>query len=118
MNTYSYVGDPLVWVDPLGLNECNIVKRAVTPEQMEEIRAGKRITRPTPYHKTTPTQHVAGAPHTRDPWISTTRSSSTAEYFSTHGGTRPANPIIEIDLTKIPKLENISGMIMKNTFEF
>ncbi|WP_373421616.1 DNA/RNA non-specific endonuclease [Erwinia billingiae] len=24
MNTYSYVGDPLVWVDPLGLSKCNI----------------------------------------------------------------------------------------------
>jgi len=102
-NLYQYAPNPLGWIDPLGLNNCNTVKRAVTPEQMESIRAGNGITRPTPYHKTTPTQHVAGAPHSRDPWISTTRSQASAEYFATHGGTRAANPIIEIDLSKIPK---------------
>lgn len=70
---------------------------------MESIRAGNGITRPTPYHRTTPTQHVAGAPHSRDPWISITRSQTSAKYFATHGGTRPANPIVEIDLSKIPQ---------------
>lgn len=70
---------------------------------MASIRAGNGITRPTPYHKTTPTQHVAGAPHSRAPWIFTTRSQASAVYFATHEGTRPANPIIEIDLSKIPK---------------
>ncbi|CAG77184.1 hypothetical protein ECA4287 [Pectobacterium atrosepticum SCRI1043] len=74
----------------------------MTPEQAASIRAGNGISRPTPYHRTTPTQHVAGAPHSRDPWISTTRSQSTAEYFATHGGTQAANPIVNIDLSKIP----------------
>nr|WP_245929977.1 RHS repeat-associated core domain-containing protein [Mangrovibacter plantisponsor] len=102
INLYSYVPNPLAWVDPWGLAGCNIVHRAVTPEQADSIRAGNGISRPTPYHRTTPTQHVAGAPHSRDPWISTTRSQSTAEYFATHGGTQAANPIVKIDLSKIP----------------
>ncbi|WP_244590295.1 RHS repeat-associated core domain-containing protein, partial [Xenorhabdus innexi] len=72
-NPYGYAHNPTGWVDPLGLTECpNIVKRAITPEQAESIRAGHGISRPTPYHKTTPTQHVSGTKHSRDPWISTT----------------------------------------------
>ncbi|CDG94436.1 hypothetical protein XBFFL1_560003 [Xenorhabdus bovienii str. feltiae Florida] len=46
---------------------------------------------------------MSGTKHSRDPWISTTRSTETAEYFATHGGKQAANPIIKIDLTKIPK---------------
>ncbi|MCL6318242.1 type IV secretion protein Rhs [Pectobacterium atrosepticum] len=102
LNLYAYVKNPVNWIDPKGLAGCNIVHRAVTPEQAASIRAGNGISRPTPYHRTTPTQHVAGAPHSRDPWISTTRSQSTAEYFATHGGTQAANPIVNIDLSKIP----------------
>ncbi|POE07370.1 hypothetical protein BV924_23120, partial [Pectobacterium odoriferum] len=102
LNLYAYVKNPVSWIDPKGLAGCNIVHRAVTPEQAASIRAGNGISRPTPYHRTTPTQHVAGAPHSRDPWISTTRSQSTAEYFATHGGTQAANPIVKIDLSKIP----------------
>ncbi|NPE50859.1 type IV secretion protein Rhs [Dickeya dadantii] len=102
LNLYAYVKNPVSWIDPKGLAGCDIVHRAVTPEQAASIRAGNGISRPTPYHRTTPTQHVAGAPHSRDPWISTTRSQSTAEYFATHGGTQAANPIVKIDLSKIP----------------
>ncbi|WP_237723215.1 RHS repeat-associated core domain-containing protein, partial [Cronobacter sakazakii] len=29
MNTYSYVGDPLVWVDPLGLAELNSIQQQI-----------------------------------------------------------------------------------------
>ncbi|MFZ5987822.1 MAG: RHS repeat-associated core domain-containing protein [Bacillota bacterium] len=79
----------------------NIVRRAVTPEQAEAILNGKGIIKETPFHKTTPTQHVAGTKHSRNPWTSTTKRAESAEYFATHGGTRPANPIVEIDLSKI-----------------
>lgn len=77
------------------------VLRAVTPEQVKTIRAGQGILKPTPAHKTTPTQHVGGTKHSRNPWTSTTRSSESANFFATHGGTRPANPIVEIDLSQI-----------------
>jgi len=38
LNTYSYVGDPLVWVDPLGLTKCN----AEFNSRKEALRAAKR----------------------------------------------------------------------------
>jgi RHS repeat-associated protein len=105
-NFYRFAPNPTNWIDPLGLycgkDGCTKVLRAVTPEQAEAIRAGKGIDKPKPAHKTTPTQHVAGTKHSRDPWSSTTRSPASAEYFATHGGTRPANPIVEIDLAKVP----------------
>jgi hypothetical protein len=80
--------------------------RAVTSEQADAIRAGKGITKPLPAHRTTPTQHVGGTTHSRDPWTSATFRKESANYFATHGGRRPANSIIEIDLSKISP-ENI-----------
>ncbi|MCP4897533.1 MAG: RHS repeat-associated core domain-containing protein [bacterium] len=77
------------------------VLRAVTPEEAESIRAGQGISRPQPHAKTTPTQHVGGTPHTRNPWISTTRSDESARFFASHGNTRSPNPIVEINLNKI-----------------
>ena len=90
----------------------NLVQRGITPEQAEMILNGQDISTPTPHSRTTPTQHVGHANHSRDPWISTTRSSDTAEYYATHvkGGPNSSkeivllsdpNPIIEIDLNKI-----------------
>ncbi|EPB2427659.1 hypothetical protein ACRDEJ_001894 [Cronobacter malonaticus] len=29
INTYSYVGDPLVWMDPLGLAELNSIQQQI-----------------------------------------------------------------------------------------
>ena len=29
INTYGYVGDPLVWVDPLGLSKCSLASKMV-----------------------------------------------------------------------------------------
>ena len=83
----------------------NLVQRGVTLEQAEMIARGKGIEKPKPPHKTTPTQHVGGTPHSRDPWTSTSRSSETAEYYATHdkNGNLLSEPtaIIEIDLNKI-----------------
>lgn len=83
----------------------NLVHRGVTPEQAKMIEQGNGIVKPTPPHKTTPTQHVGGTKHSRDPWTSTTRSSDTAEYYATHDKQgnliENPNPIIEIDLNKI-----------------
>ncbi|WP_345969023.1 RHS repeat-associated core domain-containing protein, partial [Pectobacterium atrosepticum] len=33
LNLYAYVKNPVNWIDPKGLAGCNIVHRAVTPEQ-------------------------------------------------------------------------------------
>ncbi|EOC0045946.1 RHS repeat-associated core domain-containing protein [Cronobacter sakazakii] len=33
LNTYNYVGDPLTWVDPLGLKACNPEKCDVNSHQ-------------------------------------------------------------------------------------
>jgi hypothetical protein len=84
-----------------GGSASSIVFRAVTPDQAQAIRAGEGIIRPKPFHGTTPTQHVAGTPHARDPWMSATRSFDSAVFFSTYGGTMPANLIVEIDLSKL-----------------
>ncbi|MBM6619033.1 pre-toxin TG domain-containing protein, partial [Bacillus suaedaesalsae] len=86
-----------------GTGNSNTVFRAVTPEQAQTIKNGQGILKPSPAHKTTPTQHVAGTKHSRNPWTSTTKSQQTAEFYATHGGTRNdnPNPIVEIDLSKI-----------------
>ena len=86
-----------------GKGETSTVFRALTPEQVKSINNGQGILKPTPDHKTTPTQHVAGTKHSRNPWTSTTRSQESAEFFASHGGinTVNPNPIIEIDLSKI-----------------
>ncbi|WP_234014002.1 RHS repeat-associated core domain-containing protein, partial [Cronobacter dublinensis] len=45
MNTYSYVGDPLVWVDPLGLMPCGTTKfyRSMSHEDYEYLRATGKL---------------------------------------------------------------------------
>lgn len=110
-NVYEYAFNIFRWIDPFGL-ACkvdypgNIVLRALAPEQIENVVQGKGILKPKPAHRTTPTQHVAGTKHSRNPWTSATRSSESANFFATHGGKRPANPIVKIDLSKIDP-ENI-----------
>ncbi|WP_223868747.1 RHS repeat-associated core domain-containing protein [Paenibacillus sp. UASWS1643] len=102
-NRYAYVnGNPASYIDPLGLMKCetegtgtsgkptknlgadtlqeNLVQRGVTPSEVKSIEAGNGIQKSSPAHKTTPTQHVGGTKHSRDPWTSTTRNSDTANY--------------------------------------
>jgi len=83
----------------------NIVQRGVTPAESSSIEAGNGIQKPTPAHKTTPTQHVGGTQHSRDPYTSTTRSSDTANYYASHDGDgmplNKSNPVVTIDLNKI-----------------
>uniref|UniRef100_UPI001F480C9A RHS repeat-associated core domain-containing protein n=2 Tax=Cronobacter dublinensis TaxID=413497 RepID=UPI001F480C9A len=45
INTYSYVGDPLVWVDPLGLMPCGTTKfyRSMSHEDYEYLRATGKL---------------------------------------------------------------------------
>lgn len=77
----------------------NIVYRALRIGELESIAAGNGITRGA--GNTTPTQHVLGAQHPNNPFVSTTRSLESAEYFATHGGTKPSGPIVAIDLDKV-----------------
>ena len=84
INLYQYAPNPVQWVDPLGLakkqeSNCpDIVYRALTPHEESSIAGGNGINRLTPYHRTTPEQHVGGTQHSRNPWISTTRNKDTA----------------------------------------
>ncbi len=45
LNTYSYVSDPLVWVDPLGLMPCGTTKfyRSMSHEDYEYLRATGKL---------------------------------------------------------------------------
>lgn len=78
----------------------DIVYRALKPGELDTIQAGQGILRPAG-GRTTATQHVMGVTHERDAWISTTRSPETANFFATHGYTKPPNPIVAIDLSKV-----------------
>ncbi|MFS6938025.1 RHS repeat-associated core domain-containing protein, partial [Neisseria animaloris] len=102
-NFYSFAPNTTAWVDWLGWI---IVYRALNSSEIADVIAGKGISRPTPAHKTTPTQHISGTKHSRDPWISTTRCEKTAKekYAPNDDGT--SSPVIRIDTDKIPK-ENI-----------
>lgn len=77
----------------------NIVYRALRIGELDSISNGSGITRGT--GNTTATQHVLGAQHANNPFVSTTRSLESAEFFATHGGTRPGGPIVAIDLNKV-----------------
>ena len=98
-NFYQFAPNVLMWVDWLGLM---IVYRALKQSEIADVKAGKGISRPTPAHKTTPTQHVSGTKHAKDPWISTTRCKKTAkDKYGADGA-----PVVKIDTDKIPS-ENI-----------
>ena len=98
-NFYQFAPNVLMWVDWLGLM---IVYRALKQSEIAGVKAGKGISRPTPAHKTTPTQHVSGTKHAKDPWISTTRCKKTAkDKYGADGA-----PVVKIDTDKIPS-ENI-----------
>lgn len=58
-----------------------------------------------------------GAPHSRDRWIYTTRSQISAVYLATPGGTCSANPVIEIDLSKIPQDRILDVLIAQKAAE-
>ncbi len=75
------------------------VYRAVRPDELVTIESGIGLVRGS--GGTTATQQVLGVRHATNPWISTTRSVESAEFFATHGGTQPAGTIIRIDLNSI-----------------
>ena len=66
---------------------------------MESIRAGSGIVRDAGI--TTPTQHVLASKHPANPFVSTTRSLESAQFFATHGGVKPPGIIVVIDLSKV-----------------
>ena len=94
-NLYAFAPNTQVWVDWFGLM---IVYRALKQSEIADVKAGKGISRPTPAHRTTPTQHVSGTKHAKDPWISTTRCKKTAkDKYGANG-----SPVVKIDTNKIP----------------
>ena len=94
-NLYAFSPNTQVWVDWFGLM---IVYRALKQSEIADVKAGKGISRPTPAHRTTPTQHVSGTKHAKDPWISTTRCKKTAkDKYGANG-----SPVVKIDTNKIP----------------
>ncbi|EOV9563558.1 RHS repeat domain-containing protein, partial [Cronobacter sakazakii] len=134
MNTYSYVGDPLVWVDPLGLcktvtqenGASNIVYRALTEHDAARLAAGKSIQGKALDGTWSAAEHIANQPLSdassaiggaakNSPWISTTKDLDIARaYDSGHG-------IIAIDLNKVtsfnvevwqhaPRVNGIEGL--------
>ncbi|EPF4654738.1 RHS repeat-associated core domain-containing protein, partial [Cronobacter sakazakii] len=134
LNTYSYVGDPLVWVDPLGLcktvtqenGASNIVYRALTEHDAARLAAGKSIQGKALDGTWSAAEHIANQPLSdassaiggaakNSPWISTTKDLDIARaYDSGHG-------IIAIDLNKVtsfnvevwqhaPRVNGIEGL--------
>jgi len=83
------------------MQRANIVYRALRAGEMDSIRAGHGIVRNEGI--TTPTQHVMGSKHLTNPFVSTTRSLESAQFFATHGGLKPPGSIISIDLSKVTK---------------
>ena len=83
------------------MQTANIVYRALRAGEMDSIRAAEGIVRREGI--TTPTQHVMGSKHPTNPFVSTTRSLESAQFFATHGGLKPPGSIIAIDLSKVTK---------------
>ena len=76
-----------------------MVYRALRAGEMASIRGGYGIVRGAGI--TTPTQHVMGSKHPENPFVSTTRSLESAQFFATHGGLKPPGSIVVIDLSKV-----------------
>lgn len=81
------------------VHAAHIVYRALRAGELESIRAGYGIVRSAGI--TTPTQHVMGSKHPMNPFVSTTRSLESAQFFATHGGVKPPGIIVVIDLSKV-----------------
>ena len=81
------------------MHETHIVYRALRAGEMESIRAGAGIVRGAGI--TTPTQYVMGSKHPTNPFISTTRSLESAQFFASHGGMKPPGIIVVIDLSRV-----------------
>ncbi len=104
LNTYSYVGDPLTWVDPWGLKPC-----AATSE-FDRINNGKvyRVIRSdedpllglfslNPNNIKTAAGHVTSGSRSPSQFISATKDLNIAEKWAAKTGNR----IVEIDLSKV-----------------
>ncbi len=66
-----------------------------------QVRAGEGIRHGVDTAGTTPTQHVQGTQHARNPWISTSRTAEGTHFFGTAGFTEPLAPIVAIDLGRV-----------------
>ena len=108
LNTYTYVVDPLVWVDPLGLmcSTSNTVYRALTEHDAARLAAGKSIQGKKLSGKWSAAEHVANQPllngskgaggaAENSPWISTTKNLDIAKAYDSGYG------IVAIDLNKV-----------------
>ncbi|ELY4008042.1 RHS domain-containing protein [Cronobacter dublinensis] len=63
LNTYSYVGDPLVWVDPLGLNACKPDSGIARGDNPYQTRVDPRFPeRPDPAYSIDTTTFNSGTP--------------------------------------------------------
>nr|WP_305854377.1 RHS repeat-associated core domain-containing protein [Cronobacter dublinensis] len=63
INTYSYVGDPLVWVDPLGLNACKPDSSIARGDNPYQTRVDPRFPeRPDPAYSIDTTTFNSGTP--------------------------------------------------------
>lgn len=136
LNLYAYCrNNPVIYYNPSGYSHGNkednvqgkttqkngadtlpenIVQRGVTSNKAASIESGIGIQKPTPAHRTTPTQHVWGRKHSRDPYTSTTRSNDTAPFTRNavaadqevliRGGI-PPEAIVEDNVVKIIRRE-------------
>lgn len=108
LNTYTYVVDPLGWVDPLGLmcSTSNTVYRALTEHDAARLAAGKSIQGKALNGSWSAAEHVtntslskesasAGGAAKNSPWISTTKNLDIAKAYDSGYG------IVAIDLNKV-----------------
>ena len=112
LNTYTYVVEPLGWVDPLGLmcSSSNIVYRALTEHDAARLAAGKSIEGKALNGTWSAAEHVAnqqllrssraaGGAAENSPWISTTKNLDIAKAYDSGYG------IVAIDLNKVNALK-------------
>ncbi|ALB61125.1 type IV secretion protein Rhs [Cronobacter condimenti 1330] len=143
LNTYSYVGDPLVWVDPLGLMSCGsdavLLRQNMLREEIREP-SFKNSAHHIVMSNSSDARMVALRQKMEDfgldindhyngvflPTSSKVKAASGTDlpaHSKIHTNTYKQNVyerLINIDNAEdfISELENISSMIMKNTFEF
>ncbi|EPY3689287.1 RHS repeat-associated core domain-containing protein, partial [Cronobacter sakazakii] len=143
MNTYSYVGDPLTWVDPLGLMSCGsdavLLRQNMIREGIEEP-SFKNSAHHIVMSNSTDARMVALRQKIEDfdldingsyngvflptsSKVKVASGTSLPAHSKIHTNTYKQNVyerLINIDNAEefVSELENISNMIMKNKFEF
>ncbi len=143
INTYSYVGDPLVWVDPLGLMSCGsdaVLLRQNMVDASIEVPSFKNSAHHIVMSNSSDARMVALRQKMEDfdfninghyngvflPTSSKVKAASGTNlpaHSKIHTNTYKQNVyerLINIDNAEdfVSELENISNMILKNKFEF